>query len=316
MNNETMQKRFISSTKNFTFDGVITRQEAEWLLANCNAHNRPLQQAKVNKYAKDMALGLWKGSYSSAPIAINPEGQIKEGQHRLHAFLMTQLQEFHTSIEVGSTRSDVVQFTELKRTSSDQLIMSLKSTYPQQGLTKVVDSDSAVYRDFALKINNPAFDSRIIGSSMSIEDAVAFANDTTKSELLFKMYKDWKDFLADGLSLVKNFLDKKNSRLARNAFAALYIKYGLNVAKNVVSATFANSQALGKTGVTAFAIYSKLMGRRGNPLSPTMVDIAVMKVVEILGANAKDVEPSKGKAYNREIPAKHLQDEVKKIIND
>lgn len=48
-----------------------------------NAHNRPISQARVDRYAHDIATGSWE--LNGEPIIIGPGGELLDGQHRLLA---------------------------------------------------------------------------------------------------------------------------------------------------------------------------------------------------------------------------------------
>ena len=62
-----------------------TRAEA---ILTGNTDNRPVDQARVNKYAKQMAAGLWKES-SAELVQIAENGRLIDGQHRLKAIIQS-----------------------------------------------------------------------------------------------------------------------------------------------------------------------------------------------------------------------------------
>lgn len=53
-----------------------------------NTDNRPIDQARVNKYAKQMAAGLWKEN-SAELVQIAEGGRLIDGQHRLKAIIQS-----------------------------------------------------------------------------------------------------------------------------------------------------------------------------------------------------------------------------------
>ena len=59
--------------------------EAAQLLGR-NTHNRKLGISVVRKYAADMAAGRWRG-LTAEPLAIDSDGVLQDGQHRLHAIV-------------------------------------------------------------------------------------------------------------------------------------------------------------------------------------------------------------------------------------
>lgn len=77
-----MRRPFRSEVTKVTPDLAI-----KWL--EKNKHNRPLRESVVEKYAKDMREGRWGLSHQG--IAIDPEGNILDGQHRLWAILSAQV---------------------------------------------------------------------------------------------------------------------------------------------------------------------------------------------------------------------------------
>jgi hypothetical protein len=62
----------------------LTPQRAEQLLER-NTHNRTVQTATVDKYARDMRNGDWQ--INGEAIKISADGQVLDGQHRLMAIL-------------------------------------------------------------------------------------------------------------------------------------------------------------------------------------------------------------------------------------
>lgn len=61
---------------------LITPQTAAEMLKN-NSGNRPLSQARVDKYSQDMKLGNWKITHQG--IAFDNNKRLLDGQHRLEA---------------------------------------------------------------------------------------------------------------------------------------------------------------------------------------------------------------------------------------
>lgn len=60
---------------------VTPKKAAEWIKRN--VANRPLSQSTVNSYAKAMTAGAWK--LNGDAIRFNCNGDLIDGQHRLHA---------------------------------------------------------------------------------------------------------------------------------------------------------------------------------------------------------------------------------------
>lgn len=61
----------------------ITPEDAQGLLGNEGAKNRPVRVHAVHRYARRMVGGLWR--LTGEPIILNPAGKLLDGQHRLLA---------------------------------------------------------------------------------------------------------------------------------------------------------------------------------------------------------------------------------------
>jgi hypothetical protein len=53
-----------------------------------NTHNRPVRDATVKRYARDMKAGRWQLTHQG--IAFGPEGELLDGQHRLWAIVTAE----------------------------------------------------------------------------------------------------------------------------------------------------------------------------------------------------------------------------------
>lgn len=63
----------------------ITPEMAMAWLDGHNVHNRPLRQARVDRYVRDMRLGRWQLTHQG--IAFSKDGVLIDGQHRLWAIV-------------------------------------------------------------------------------------------------------------------------------------------------------------------------------------------------------------------------------------
>lgn len=67
-------------------EGVtITPEIAQFLLDHHNKHNRPVKATRIDQYAMELKLGLWK--YNGERILFDSDGQLLSGQHRLLAIV-------------------------------------------------------------------------------------------------------------------------------------------------------------------------------------------------------------------------------------
>ena len=63
---------------------ISPKQASRWL--DGNTHNRPIQQAVVDRFARDMVAGRWQLTHQG--IAFDPDGVLIDGQHRLWAIVL------------------------------------------------------------------------------------------------------------------------------------------------------------------------------------------------------------------------------------
>ena len=67
------------------FEQTITPQIAQYILIHHNKDNRKITNSQVNKIAKSIRTDGWLKD--GQPLTFNKEGNITEGQHRLHAIV-------------------------------------------------------------------------------------------------------------------------------------------------------------------------------------------------------------------------------------
>ena len=67
------------------FEHTITPQIAQYILIHHNKDNRKITNSQVNKIAKSIRTEGWLKD--GQPLTFNKEGNITEGQHRLHAIV-------------------------------------------------------------------------------------------------------------------------------------------------------------------------------------------------------------------------------------
>lgn len=64
---------------------LVTGPDAEKLVEAPGAKNRPLSQARVNRYAERMRTGKWK--LNGEPLLLDPDGRLLDGEHRCRAVM-------------------------------------------------------------------------------------------------------------------------------------------------------------------------------------------------------------------------------------
>lgn len=81
------------------FRAILTKKDAEELLSR-NIDNRPIDPKKVDRYREDMNGGHWNIDSSKSDLEID-QGVFKNGQHRLHGFLGSNLDEMQFYLKVS-----------------------------------------------------------------------------------------------------------------------------------------------------------------------------------------------------------------------
>jgi len=80
---------------------LITPTMASNWLENANNRNRPVSQAAVDRYARDMRAGRWRLTHEG--IAFDPSGVLLDGQHRLWAIVYAETPvEMHVWFDVAT----------------------------------------------------------------------------------------------------------------------------------------------------------------------------------------------------------------------
>ncbi|WP_157574610.1 hypothetical protein [Nocardia jejuensis] len=99
-------------------DSALARN---WLERNPN--NRPIRQSRVQQYYDDMVSGRWL--FNGEAIKFGPDGELLDGQHRLHAIARTSGMSFALLVVRGlSPDTQVTMDQGARRTPSDQLTIS------------------------------------------------------------------------------------------------------------------------------------------------------------------------------------------------
>lgn len=144
----------------------ITPEKAKQMLGNLYEHQRPYLDRTAQRYAADMLDGKWQAE-NPAPIVISDTGKLIDGQHRLHAVVISGVtvsmnvatgvpESVYRSIDSGTTRTvahrlDMPQKQAVaavaKRIASLRkgvgLITALRGTenISQQTVLEVIDED-------------------------------------------------------------------------------------------------------------------------------------------------------------------------------
>lgn len=101
---------------------LITPKLASELLER-NTHNRVLRNGYVNFLASEMEAGRWR-DYTGDTIRIATDKSILDGQHRLHAVVLSGFSiKTHIAYDVDVNAMDVID-TGMRRQSSDTLFLS------------------------------------------------------------------------------------------------------------------------------------------------------------------------------------------------
>ncbi|RNL83357.1 hypothetical protein [Halostreptopolyspora alba] len=96
---------------------VTPAQAHEWLEKNSN--NRPLNRTTIEQFTKQIARGEWQLTHQA--IAFDEEGELLDGQHRLHAIIRADTPVQAMVVEGAPRASFTVLDTGRKRTGKDVL---------------------------------------------------------------------------------------------------------------------------------------------------------------------------------------------------
>lgn len=101
---------------------TVTPAMAEKMIKASTGVNRPLKTQIVRQYANDMASGKWKENGES--IILDDNGNILDGQHRLHAVVMSKMTfRFSVTRGVDASSYDTID-TGTKRSGRDVLYVA------------------------------------------------------------------------------------------------------------------------------------------------------------------------------------------------
>lgn len=257
---EHCQKKFVSETYKSELNVPITPIEATWALAYGWGNNRAYDPATAKAYAQEIKNFKWgqiNGKPTAGgPIAFNPLGLHLEGQHRFVAIVMTG-QTLYFTLNTGSSSEAVVgALAEKKRNPDDQLIMSLR----KNGFD-VDETNQTEYRDIASRLCTKA-GSKITGTPFTGIDADKFAQSQAKVQKMF-MYLDYQKTVWELLPEIKLHATGANKRLLTSALVDMAEETSPAIATQALSIIFGNeTKKLGKTGVSARLIITKLLGKK------------------------------------------------------
>ncbi|CAK2056517.1 hypothetical protein VCRA2110O318_40052 [Vibrio crassostreae] len=97
---------------------LVTPELARKYLATANVGNRPVCPKRVGKFIAIIKFGGW--AHSAATIVISSQGNLIDGQHKLHAVVATGMTVPFIVIS-GAEHKDIVQHDSTERSMADQL---------------------------------------------------------------------------------------------------------------------------------------------------------------------------------------------------
>lgn len=85
---------------------TLTKDRAKDILRESNYGNRTIRPALVQKYKRDMNAGRWASRLATNVIIFSPEARLQDGQHRLTAFVASDLETlgFYVQLDVPDTQ--------------------------------------------------------------------------------------------------------------------------------------------------------------------------------------------------------------------
>ena len=185
------------SKKAETFIIELTPEQAQFILDFYNKDNRKLSKSQVNAIVKSINKDGWM--FDGQSITFNVEGNLTEGQHRLHAIVITGITA-KVSISLGVVTSAFTKCAPAKpRTAADEI---------QRKDPSATSSDCTTLRQI-LK--------RRQGDQLTMKNAI-------------EKWDKWKLYIRAGNKLVDQFFDKvsEHRSWARTyaAWASLMVSIG------------------------------------------------------------------------------------------
>lgn len=123
----------------------MTPEMAEWLLLNANEGNRKLRESRVQEFVQIIKSGQWK--MTSQGISIGRSGRLLNGQHRLHAIVVSG-QPMPLYVTFGDSDDAFLVFdTHGVRTASDALaVMGYSHTNVLAAMARIVMAGESGHR--------------------------------------------------------------------------------------------------------------------------------------------------------------------------
>lgn len=165
---------------------LVTPEMAKNYLLNCNHHNRPLNQSRVQSYCNDILKGNWKEDTGEL-IKFSKTGKLLDGQHRLAAIVKTGVSiHFHICFDLQEEIFDVLDTGKAR---------GGKDVFSIQGIKNAALTAAIIQKNFALK--NTGFKS---GKDKSLSN----------SELL-KIYNQRPSYWDEKANISLSFYKKFNT---------------------------------------------------------------------------------------------------------
>lgn len=177
--------KFTSRTKN-AFITDITPEEACLILTHRNCHNRKLVQGTASSYKRQMLNGLWESNGES--IVFDKNGQLLDGQHRLHACWKSNITMQEVVVAVGFG-------TETFKTIDSGKMRSFKDTLTSGKLTEDETIISKIVRQtYYLQIGTPTEHGTSSTRSVANNDELCefYTTNKTLFDSLVPYFKTWQ----------------------------------------------------------------------------------------------------------------------------
>lgn len=122
---------------------LVTPEVAEQLL-NLNTNNRAISDTVVAMYARDMAEGEWM--YPGGLIIIGPDGELLDGQHRLHAVILSGKAQWFI-ISWGAGQWDRIDLVKVRKFNDALSRLGVPNAAKVAAITRVAEIwDSGKFR--------------------------------------------------------------------------------------------------------------------------------------------------------------------------
>ena len=163
----------------------ITPEKAKEMLGNLYEHQRPYLDRTAQRYADDMINGRWQDE-NPATIVISDTGKLIDGQHRLHAVIISGMtvpmyvakgvpESVYKSIDSGTIRTVAHRISDIpQRNSVAAVAKRIASLRKGSGLTTAIRGTENITQQTVLEVidEDPEYIIGLVRAASRVRDAL------------------------------------------------------------------------------------------------------------------------------------------------